>query len=132
MTMFVLKSFDGTPGGATSFDLYLASGAHAATSDVYTTFDKALEAVNGLVHDCQHTPQYVCDVALHPETFKCEGMFPKPGGSHWAYTRPCDTEAEAHHLIDEIVIELRGIGDEIHYTVAPYDGPPDIVDAGAG
>jgi hypothetical protein len=125
---FVLKSFDGLPGGATTFDVYLTSGTHAAASCPFFTFDDAVEAIRRLVYECQYKSQYACDVGIEAETGKYVGAFlaaegAAPEGTHWMRTTPVDTEADARRLIDQIVEEIRQISDGIPYTVAPHDGP---------
>jgi len=91
----VLRSFDGLVGGATTFDVYLEAGTRAATSGgVFTTVDVAGEVVKRLVFECQHNPQYACDVAVDPDSWKYVGLFPDPsGGPHWARTMPTETLA---------------------------------------
>jgi hypothetical protein len=128
--VFVLKSFDGEPGGATYFELYLETDGHVATSDgVYPTPDLAAEVVRRMVFACQHHTGYACDVGVDPEKWKYAGLFPNPQGTqHFAHTRPCDTEDEARQLIDTIVVGVRQIGDQIPVDGPVYDGPTDIVD----
>jgi hypothetical protein len=130
--IFVLRSFDGVPGGATTFDLYLEAGTHAATSaGAFNTVDTALAVVSRLVSECRHGTQYASDLAVDPDSWQYIGLFPDPaGGPPWAHTAPTDTEAEARQLIDTIVAEIRQLGEQIPYTLAPYDGLRELDEPG--
>lgn len=129
--LFMLKSFDGQPGGATYFELHLEVDGHAATSDgVYPTPDVAAEVIRRLVFACQHHQDYGCDVGVDPETWRWAGLFPDPQGTqYYARTRYCDTEQEARQLIDTVFLAIARIEDPGIPIGGPvYDGPTDIVD----